>query len=115
MARALFKSWFLDFEPVRAKMKGRDTGLPSNVAGLFPDRLVGSELGETPEGWELKALEEVAELSSGKRPDHRFPMANGDAQVPLWGGNGPMGFVMAPLVEFPILLTGRVGNSWICI
>ena len=44
MARALFKSWFVDFDPVRAKMEGRDTGLPPDVADLFPDRLVESKL-----------------------------------------------------------------------
>ena len=44
MARALFKSWFVDFDPVRAKMEGRDTGLPQHLADLFPDRLVDSEL-----------------------------------------------------------------------
>ena len=42
MARALFKSWFVDFDPVRAKMAGRDTGLPKHLADLFPDRLVDS-------------------------------------------------------------------------
>ena len=51
MARALFKSWFVDFDPVRAKVEGRDTGLPLDVAALFPDRLVDSEMGEIPEGW----------------------------------------------------------------
>ena len=52
MARALFKSWFVDFDPVRrAKMKGRDTRLPQDIADLFPDRLVDSEMGEIPEGW----------------------------------------------------------------
>ena len=56
MARALFKSWFVDFDPVRAKMQGRDTGLPPDIADLFPDRLVPSELGEIPEGWEVKAF-----------------------------------------------------------
>ena len=56
IARALFKSWFVDFDPVRAKMEGRDTGLPPDVAALFPDRLVESELGEIPEGWEAKTL-----------------------------------------------------------
>ncbi|MDE2947441.1 MAG: restriction endonuclease subunit S [Chloroflexota bacterium] len=60
MARALFKSWFVDFDPVRAKMEGRDTGLPPHIAALFPDRLVTSELGEIPEGWEVKELGEVA-------------------------------------------------------
>ena len=51
MARALFRSWFVDFDPVRAKMEGRDTGLPQEIADLFPDRLVDSELGEIPKGW----------------------------------------------------------------
>ena len=53
MARALFKSWFVDFDPVRAKAEGRDPGLPEPLADLFPDRLVDSELGEIPEGWEV--------------------------------------------------------------
>ena len=60
MARALFKSWFVDFDPVRTKMEGRDTGLPPDVADLFPDRLVESELGEIPEGWEVGCLADIA-------------------------------------------------------
>ena len=56
MARALFKSWFVDYDPVRAKMEGRDTGLPKDIADFFPDRLVGSDLGEIPEGWPLDSL-----------------------------------------------------------
>ena len=63
MARALFKSWFVDFEPVRAKMQGRDPGLPEHIAALFPDRLVASELGEMPEGWQLGTLHDVAFLN----------------------------------------------------
>ena len=61
MARALFKSWFVDFDPVRAKMEARDTGLPPHVAALFPDRLVDSELGLVPEGWEVRALGDITE------------------------------------------------------
>jgi len=61
MARALFKSWFVDFDPVRAKAEGRDTGLPQPLADLFPARLVDSELGEIPEGWELGTLGDVAD------------------------------------------------------
>ena len=68
MARALFKSWFVDFDPVRAKMEGRDTGLPPDVADLFPDRLVGSELGEIPEGWEVGVLDDAIELLNGGTP-----------------------------------------------
>ena len=61
MARAMFKSWFVDFDPVRAKAEGREPGLPRPLADLFPDRLVESELGEIPEGWEVGTLSEVAE------------------------------------------------------
>ena len=116
MAHALFKSWFVDFDPVRAKMEGRWRrgeslpGLPAEHYDLFPDRLVESELGEIPEGWGVKGLGEVADVSSGKRPGHRFPVANHEAKIPLWGGNGPMAFVAEPLVDFPTLLTGRVGT-----
>ena len=65
MARALFKSWFVDFDPVRAKMEGRDTGLPKDIAGLFPDRLVDSELGEIPEGWPVESLADHFEVVKG--------------------------------------------------
>ncbi len=52
MARTLFKSWFVDFDPVRAKMEGRQPdGMDAETAALFPDRLVESELGLIPEGW----------------------------------------------------------------
>ena len=66
MARALFKSWFVDFDPVRAKMGGRWRpgeslpGLPAEHYDLFPDRLVPSELGEIPERWEVKRMEDIA-------------------------------------------------------
>ena len=68
MARALFKSWFVDFDPVRAKMEGWDTGLPNDIADLFPDRLVDSELGEMPEGWDVGVLDDAVELLSGGTP-----------------------------------------------
>lgn len=65
MARALFKSWFVDFDPVRAKMEGRDPGLPKPLADLFPDCLVDSELGEIPEGWEHSSLGKAAAQCGG--------------------------------------------------
>ncbi|MFO1307286.1 MAG: restriction endonuclease subunit S [Burkholderiales bacterium] len=65
MARALFKSWFVDFDPVRAKAEGRDPGLPKPLADLFPARLVDSELGEIPEEWEVKSLDEIARFLNG--------------------------------------------------
>lgn len=69
MARALFKSWFVDFDPVRAKMEGRwrkgefRPGLPAHLYDLFPDRLVDSELGEIPEGWEAATLADLSNLN----------------------------------------------------
>ncbi len=68
MARALFKSWFVDFEPVRAKMEGRWQpgeslpGLPAEHYDLFPDRLVDSELGEIPEGWGAGLVSQISKL-----------------------------------------------------
>jgi type I restriction enzyme S subunit len=60
IARALFKSWFVDFDPVRAKAEGRDTGLPAHIADLFPDSFEDSELGEIPSGWWVGTLGDVA-------------------------------------------------------
>ncbi len=65
MARAVFKDWFADFGPVRAKMEGGEAYLPEEVWRLFPDRLVESELGEVPEGWGVKALGEIANVVYG--------------------------------------------------
>ncbi len=62
MARALFKSWFVDFGPVRAKAEGRDPGLPKPLADLFPDSFEDSELGEIPKGWSVKPLSETTTL-----------------------------------------------------
>ena len=69
MARALFKSWFVDFDPVRAKAEGRDPGLPKPLADLFPDSFEDSEMGEIPRGWKVKVLSDVlSELEVGGRP-----------------------------------------------
>lgn len=68
MARALFKSWFVDFDPVRAKAEGRDPGVPKPIADLFPDRLVDSELGEIPAGWGVKPIGDLAEVVGGSTP-----------------------------------------------
>ena len=77
MARAIFKDWFVDFGPVRAKMQGRDPYLPDEMWELFPDRLADSEHGEIPEGWEVFLLHDVADyhrtsVSPYKQPDTLF-------------------------------------------
>ena len=73
MARALFRSWFVDFDPVRAKMEGRDTGLPKEIADLFPDRLVNSELGDIPEGWEVSEIGAEVDAVGGATPSTKEP------------------------------------------
>ena len=68
MARAIFKSWFVDFDPVRAKMDGSWRrgeslpGMPAEMYDLFPSRLVDSELGEIPEGWGVGCLADIADF-----------------------------------------------------
>ena len=79
MARALFKSWFVDFDPVRAKMDGRWQqgeslpGLPADLYDLFPGQLVPSELGDIPEGWKIKALGELFTRTNARVGDKDVP------------------------------------------
>ena len=73
MARALFKSWFVDFDPVRAKAEGRDTGMPQPLADLFPNSFEDSELGEIPQGWQVKAIGDLADVVGGTTPSTKEP------------------------------------------
>ncbi|XYH93137.1 restriction endonuclease subunit S [Sorangium sp. So ce1128] len=66
MARALFKSWFVDFDPVRAKMEGRaPAGMDAETAALFPDSFEDSELGPLPNGWRTRPLATIVEEGAG--------------------------------------------------
>jgi type I restriction enzyme, S subunit len=73
IARALFKSWFVDFDPVRDKANRRDPGLPRPIADLFPDHLVGSELGDIPEGWKSGIVDDLTEVLGGSTPRTNQP------------------------------------------
>ena len=96
MARALFKSWFVDFGPVRAKMEGRWRrgeslpGVPADLYGLFPDRLVDSELGEIPEGWGVRQLGNCFNLTMGQSPPGSTYNDNRDG-LPFFQGNADFG------------------------
>ena len=87
MARALFKAWFVDFEPVRAKQEGRWQrgqplpGLPAHLYDLFPERLVESELGEIPEGWKVGSFSDAVEIIGGGTPK--------TSVNEYWGGDIP--------------------------
>jgi type I restriction enzyme S subunit len=113
MSRALFKSWFVDFDPVRAKVDGRwrrgETlpGLPAELYDHFPDRLVDSELGEIPEGWEVEPLGDLIELAYGKSlPKGKRNPGN----IPVYGSNGRVGWHDQPLIDQPGIIVGRKGN-----
>ena len=75
MARALFKSWFVDFDPVRLKAEGRDPGLPKTIADLFPDSFAESELGLIPKGWTIGHFGDVVE----QLRDPENPLSSPDA------------------------------------
>lgn len=81
MARAIFKSWFVDFDPVRAKAEGRDTGLPQHIADLFPDSFEDSELGEIPVGWAIKSLDQIANFLNGLALQKYPPTGERDLSV----------------------------------
>lgn len=63
LARAVFNSWFVDFDPVRRKAAGEPTRLSDEISSLFPDRLVASPIGEVPAGWMVKTLPEVFDVN----------------------------------------------------
>ncbi len=74
MAQAIFKSWFVDFDPVKAKMNGEQPeGMDAATASLFPEKLVESELGLIPEGWEVLESQKVATVAIGKTPPRKEP------------------------------------------
>jgi type I restriction enzyme S subunit len=80
MARAIFQSWFVDFDPVRAQAEGRETGLPAEIAALFPDEFVESEIGEIPAGWKIKTIGELAGVVGGSTPSTKDPTYWTDGQ-----------------------------------
>lgn len=69
IAQAMFKSWFVDFDPVRAKMEGRTPeGMDETTAALFPDSFEESELGLVPKGWKVGKVADIGEVICGKTP-----------------------------------------------
>ncbi|MGR5000563.1 restriction endonuclease subunit S [Vibrio celticus] len=108
MAQTLFKSWFVDFDPVKAKMNGEHPkGMDVTTASLFPEKLVESELGLIPEGWEPKQLKEVLELAYGKALKKTDRVA-GD--VPVYGSGALTGYHNQSLIEGPGIIVGRKGT-----
>ncbi len=74
IAKALFKSWFIDFDPVKAKAEGRSTGLSDEINNLFPDSFVDSDLGEIPYRWSTQEVGSICECVGGGTPSTKEPL-----------------------------------------
>ena len=111
MAQAIFKSWFVNFDPVHAKAEGKKPfGMDKETAVLFPDSFEDSDLGEIPKGWRIGNLEEIISIESGKRPNEKSESQTSEFAVQLIGASGLMGYVKDKLYIEPIIVIGRVGT-----
>lgn len=113
MAQAIFKSWFVDFDPVQAKIRGENPeGMDAVTAALFPDKLVESELGLIPEGWEISNIEDVVQRLKPKKrytkkqvvPYGKTPVFEQGASILLGFHDDDAGFDASP--EEPIFIFG---------
>ena len=116
IAQALFKSWFVDFDPVRAKMEGRTPeGMDEATAALFPDGSETSELGEVPRGWRVGRLDDLLVLQRG------FDLPAQDrtpGSYPIIAASGPAGTHTEAMVSGPGVVTGRsgvLGRVFLCL
>ncbi|WP_373653487.1 restriction endonuclease subunit S [Schlesneria sp. DSM 10557] len=108
LARAVFKAWFVDFEPVKAKAAGATTfpGMPPEIFAALPASFEDSELGPVPRGWETTRWGEIASLEYGKSLKG---YQNGEGSVQVFGTNGPIGWHTAKLADGPGIVIGRKG------
>jgi type I restriction enzyme, S subunit len=107
MARGLFQSWFVDFDPVRAKLDGRPLKNPDSApAALFPSRFKHEDDGVIPEGWERKRWGDIVTLEYGKSlRDYR----ESTGKYRVFGTNGPIGYHDQALCETAGIVIGRKG------
>ncbi|MEM5276695.1 restriction endonuclease subunit S [Cupriavidus taiwanensis] len=107
IAQALFKSWFVDFDPVRAKQDGcAPEGMDEATAALFPDKFEESEIGSVPKGWGVGKLEDLLILQRGfdLPASERVP-----GSYPIIAASGPSGTHHLPMAKAPGVVTGRSG------
>ena len=98
IAQALFKSWFVDFDPVRAKMEGRTPeGMAEATAALFPDGFETSELGEVPRGWRVMPVGDAIEAVGGATPDTKNE-AFWEPPVHCWTSPKDLSGIAAPVL-----------------
>ena len=111
MAHAIFKSWFVDFDPVRAKAEGRKPGLPKPLADLFPDSFEGSELGEIAKGWVVGKIQDCcAQIQNGGTPSRNEPRYWDGGNIP-WLASGEVRQPIVTMTEGFITETGLTESS----
>jgi len=108
IAQAIFKSWFIDFDPVKARQQGLEPqGMDAATAALFPDAFQDSGLGPIPAGWRVGRVENVLELSYGKALKS-IDRILGD--IPVYGSGGIIGYHNKSLVNESSIIVGRKGT-----
>ena len=108
LAQSVFKSWFIDFDPVHAKKNGeKPFGMDAEVATLFPNSFVMSELGEIPNGWKVEKIGAYSPFIYGKALAAKNRVAG---EVPVFGSNGVTGFHNSALISMPSVIIGRKGT-----
>ena len=111
VARALFKSWFVDFDPVRAKADGRDPGLPAEIAALFPDSFAETADGQLPSGWRVDSFRNAIQIFDSKRiPLSGRERAARTGPYPYYGAASVMDYIDDFIFSGVHLLIGEDGS-----
>ena len=111
MGKALFQSWFVDFDPVRAKAAGHPTELPDAISTLFPNELVSSQLGDIPKGWDVDKIGNCFDCLDKKRiPIASNERAKRSGNIPYYGANGIIDWIDDYIFDGTYLLIGEDGS-----
>ena len=112
MAKTIFKSWFVDFDPVKAKMNGEQPeGMDAETASLFPEKLAESEEGLSPDGWELTTVGKVSECFDKRRvPLSKRQREERQGSIPYYGATSVMDYVDEAIFDDIYLLIGEDGS-----
>jgi type I restriction enzyme S subunit len=111
IAQRIFKSWVIDFDPVKANAKGVPFDeLSPEIQAMFPSELIESEMGLIPKGWQSKNVGDISRVQSGKRPPTKSDKKTNDDHIPVWGGNGVKWYSKEANKKGPFIITGRVGT-----
>lgn len=113
ITQSTFRSWFVDFDPVKAKMVGeKPVGMDDATAALFPDSFEDSELGQIPSGWTVRNLGEICNIKQGRylSPSQMVEKPEGVDTVPVIGGSGVLGYTSKSTFDFDVPLVTCRGS-----